>query len=260
MAIDRHMVPGEMEPVSHYCHVVRSGRLLWISGMVGVEPDGSIPEDTPTQARIALETIGRCIEHAGGRPDQVVKVQVFMTDISERASINPARIEWFGEHRPASTLVEVPALVDPRMKVEIEAVAWLDDTATDTSVDIRRFMVPGMREPVSHFCHVVRAGNTIWLSGMTGVADDGSIPDDTVEQFRLAMAALDRALCHAGGRPDQVVKVQVFMTDIAERPLINPLRIAYFGEHRPASTLVEVSGLVDPRMKVEIEAMAWVDD
>jgi len=49
-----------------------------------------------------------------------------MTDIGERAAINPRRIEYFGEHRPASTLVEVSALVDPRMKVEIEAVAVVD--------------------------------------------------------------------------------------------------------------------------------------
>ncbi len=259
MAIMRYMVPGEMEPVSHYCHIVTSGRLVWISGMVGVAADGSIPEKASVQAGIALDTIGRCLRHAGGRPDQIVKMQVFMTDISERVTINPVRIAWFGPHRPASTLVEVPGLVDSRMKVEIEAVAWLDAARKgEDGMGIERFMVPGMREPVSHFCHVVRAGDTIWLSGMTGVADDGSIPESTVEQFRLAMAALDKALRHAGGRPDQVVKVQVFMTDISERPLINPLRIEYFGSHKPASTLVEVSGLVDPRMTVEIEAMAYI--
>lgn len=50
-----------------------------------------------------------------------------MTDISERSSINPIRIEYFGDHKPASTLVEVSALVDPRMRVEIEAVAYIDD-------------------------------------------------------------------------------------------------------------------------------------
>lgn len=125
---------------------------------------------------------------------------------------------------------------------------------------IERHMVPGMRDPVSHFCHAVRAGDTIWVSGMTGWAPDGTMPESTVEQFQNAMASLDTALRHAGGRPDQVVKVQVFMTDITERARINPLRIAYFGEHRPASTLVEVTGLVDPRMTVEIECMAHVGD
>jgi 2-iminobutanoate/2-iminopropanoate deaminase len=127
MPIERFMVPGEMEPVSHYCHVVKAGGHIWLSGMVGVAADGSMPEDTAEQFQIALDTIDRCLRHAGGRPDQVVKVQVFMTDITERAAINPARIAYFGEHKPASTLVEVAGLVDPRMKVEIEAVAYIGD-------------------------------------------------------------------------------------------------------------------------------------
>src|SRR5882757_3048349 len=59
------------------------------------------------------------------KPNQVIKVLVFMTDVTERASINPTRQRYFGEHKPASTLVEVKALVDPRMKVEIEAVAYV---------------------------------------------------------------------------------------------------------------------------------------
>jgi enamine deaminase RidA (YjgF/YER057c/UK114 family) len=67
--------------------------------------------------------MGACLRAAGGLPEHVVKVQVFMTDISERALINQRRIAYFGEHRPASTLVEVSALVDPRMKVEIECNA-----------------------------------------------------------------------------------------------------------------------------------------
>jgi 2-iminobutanoate/2-iminopropanoate deaminase len=123
---------------------------------------------------------------------------------------------------------------------------------------IERVMVDGEPEPVSHYCHVVRAGDWVWLSGMVGMKADGTIPDDVVEQFRIAMASIDRCLREAGGRPDQVVKVQVFMTDIAERPRINPVRQEYFGEHRPASTLVEVSKLIDPRLKVEIEAVAYL--
>lgn len=124
---------------------------------------------------------------------------------------------------------------------------------------IQRFMVPGLREPVSHYCHVVRAGNQIWVSGAVGARADGSIPESTLEQFDLALGAVDACLRHAGAGPQNVVKVNVYMTDIRERPAINPRRIAYFGEHRPASTLVEVSGLVDPRMKVEIEAVAVVE-
>ena len=125
MPITRLTLDNEMQPVSHYCHVVRAGDWVWLSGMVGMTADGHIPEDTVDQFDIALGTIDRCLRAAGGRGDQVVKVQVFMTDISERARINPIRQGYFGDHRPASTLVEVSALVDPRMKVEIEAVAYL---------------------------------------------------------------------------------------------------------------------------------------
>jgi len=125
---------------------------------------------------------------------------------------------------------------------------------------IQRHLIPGQLKPVSHYCHVVRADRHVWVSGSVGMKDDGSVPDSTVEQFRIAMASIDTCLRQAGAQARHVVKVTVFMTDISERPLINPLRIEYFGENRPASTLVEVSALVDPRLKVEIEAVAYIDD
>lgn len=123
---------------------------------------------------------------------------------------------------------------------------------------IERFILDDQMAPVSHYCHSVRAGNLIWVSGIVGMRADGSIPDDTVAQFDIAIDAMDACLRAAGGLPEHVVKVQLFLTDIADRAAINPRRVAYFGEHRPASTLVEVSALVDPRMKVEIECQAVV--
>ena len=125
-------------------------------------------------------------------------------------------------------------------------------------MDIERFLVEGQMRPVSHYCHSVRAGELIWVSGVVGMTADGYIPEDTVAQFDIALDAMDACLRAAGGRPDTVTKVQVFLTDIADRALINPARVAYFGDHLPASTLVEVSALVDPRMKVEIECMGVV--
>jgi enamine deaminase RidA (YjgF/YER057c/UK114 family) len=124
---------------------------------------------------------------------------------------------------------------------------------------IQRIIVPDVPPPVSHYCHVTRAGPHVWVAGVVGQAQDGSIPSDVVAQFDIAIAVMDKCLKAAGAGPEHVVKVQVFMTDITERPKINPRRIAYFGDNRPASTLVEVKGLVDPRMKVEIECQAYVD-
>ena len=125
MPIERLIVDGEAPPFSHYCHVVRAGDHVWLSGMVGMTADGEVPEDTVEQFRIAMQTIDNCLRQAGGRPDQIVKVQVFLTDISERGAINPIRQEYSGDHRPASTLLEISGFVDPRLKVEIEAVAYL---------------------------------------------------------------------------------------------------------------------------------------
>ena len=124
--IKRHMVPGQPTPYSHYCHVVRGGQHVWVSGACGMNQDGGISGNTVDQFRLALRSIDACLRHAGANAGQVVKVTIFMTDISERAAINPLRIEYFGENRPASTLVGVSQLVDPAFKVEIEVVAFVD--------------------------------------------------------------------------------------------------------------------------------------
>jgi enamine deaminase RidA (YjgF/YER057c/UK114 family) len=121
---------------------------------------------------------------------------------------------------------------------------------------IERVMLDGQPEPVSHYCHLTKAGNLIWVSGTVGVAADGSVPDDVAEQFEIAVANMDACLKSVGAGAEHVVKVTVYLTDVADRQKINPIRQRYFGAHRPASTLVEVSALVLPALKVEIEAQA----
>jgi enamine deaminase RidA (YjgF/YER057c/UK114 family) len=121
--IKRFLLPDEMEPVSHYCHAIRAGDRVWVSGTVGVRPDGTIPEDTAEQFQVAIDTVDRCLKAVGAEARHVVKVTVLLTDINDRAAISPIRQAYFGEHRPASTLFEVSALVSPEMKVEIEVEA-----------------------------------------------------------------------------------------------------------------------------------------
>jgi 2-iminobutanoate/2-iminopropanoate deaminase len=121
---------------------------------------------------------------------------------------------------------------------------------------IERLTLDGQPEPVSHYCHVTKAGNFVWVSGTVGIGSDDSIPGDVVEQFELAIANMDACLKAVGAGAEHVVKVTVYLTNVADRKKINPIRQRYFGEHRPASTLVEVSALVLPALKVEIEAQA----
>ncbi|MFL6798111.1 MAG: RidA family protein [Xanthobacteraceae bacterium] len=121
--IQRLMVDGQAPPFSHYCHVVRAGEFIWVSGAVGIDARGGVPADVVDQFTVAMHNVDQCLRAAGSGPQHVVKVNIYLTDIADRAAINPERMRYFGEHRPASTLVQVGALVAPELKVEIEAQA-----------------------------------------------------------------------------------------------------------------------------------------
>jgi 2-iminobutanoate/2-iminopropanoate deaminase len=120
-----YKVEGLPEPVSHYTDAVRWGDVLYISGCVAMTADGDIPDpdDVTAQAELVHEHLGRALRAAGTDFGHVLKVTVFLTDINDRARVNVVREKFFGAARPASTLVEVSALIRPELKIEIEAVA-----------------------------------------------------------------------------------------------------------------------------------------
>ncbi len=120
-------VKGLNEPVSHYTDAVRWGDLLFISGLAPLDQAGRLVggEDVGAQTRQIFRNMAKILEAAGATFEDVLRVTVSLTDIADRPKINPVRQEFFGATRPASTLVEVSALVVPGMKVEIEAVAGL---------------------------------------------------------------------------------------------------------------------------------------
>jgi 2-iminobutanoate/2-iminopropanoate deaminase len=122
-----YRVEGLPEPFSHYTDAVRAGDFLFISGCVALDADGKLvgEGDVVEQARQVFENIGLCLAAAGVSFADVVKVTTFLTNIDDRARINPVRQEVFGDARPASTLVEVSALAVPGAKLEVEAVALI---------------------------------------------------------------------------------------------------------------------------------------
>ena len=89
--IARLMLDDQPPPVSHYCHVTRAGNLVWVSGTVGMDAAGTIPDDVVAQFDLALRNLDACLSAAGAGPQHVVKVTVYLTDIDDRARINPAR-------------------------------------------------------------------------------------------------------------------------------------------------------------------------
>lgn len=122
-----YRIEGLPGPFSHYTDAVRAGNLLFVSGCVALDADGNLvgEGDVVAQARQVFSNIGLCLSAAGASFADVVKVTTYLTDIADRGRINPVRQEFFGDARPASTLVEVSALVLPELLIEVEAVAVL---------------------------------------------------------------------------------------------------------------------------------------
>ncbi len=127
MSRKEYRVAGQPEPLSHYTDAVRAGNLLFVSGCVPVDGEGRLVggDDVVRQAEQVFRNIGEVLAAAGASPGEVVKVTVFLTHIDERARINPVRQRFFGDARPASTLVEVSRLTVPGARIEVEAVAAL---------------------------------------------------------------------------------------------------------------------------------------
>jgi enamine deaminase RidA (YjgF/YER057c/UK114 family) len=117
------------EPVVGYSRAVVVGRQVFVAGTTAIGPDGRVvgPGDAAVQTRQTLDNIRRALEAAGSRLEHVVRTRVFVTDMSQWEAVGRAHGEVFGAIRPASTMVEVSALIDPEMMVEIEADAVLPE-------------------------------------------------------------------------------------------------------------------------------------
>ena len=123
------MVPGMSEPVSHFTHVVRAGRIVFVSGCVATDGAGRVVggSDIVAQTRQVHENIKRCLTAAGATFADICKVTVFLRNINDREKVNTVRKEYFGAHRPASTLVEISRLVRDDYLIEIEATAVIPE-------------------------------------------------------------------------------------------------------------------------------------
>jgi 2-iminobutanoate/2-iminopropanoate deaminase len=102
-----------------------SGRTIYVSGQVSMDAKGNVvgEEDIGLQTETVLEHVKTVVEEAGGGMEDIVKVTVFITDMGLYDEIHEVRRRYFREPYPASSMVEVSALIDPRLLIEIEAVA-----------------------------------------------------------------------------------------------------------------------------------------
>ena len=124
---DAFNAPGVVKPFGAFSSAAWQlpGRVLHVSGCVAQDENGETVgrNSMEAQTRQVLENIRTVLAHAGATMDDVVKVTVLVTDVSEVATIHEVRREFFNEPYPASTLVQVAQLIDPEWLIEIEAVA-----------------------------------------------------------------------------------------------------------------------------------------
>jgi reactive intermediate/imine deaminase len=116
------------EPISHYTDAVAADNLVFVSGILPVDPDGNIVGvgDVVRQTEQIFHNIEVLLDAAGATFDDVVKVSLFLLRMGDREAINTVRQRVFGVSRPASTLVEVSALALPDALLEVETIAVID--------------------------------------------------------------------------------------------------------------------------------------
>lgn len=120
---------GPFEDIVGYSRAVRAGNHVYVSGTTSAQADGTVfgGNDAYAQATRCFEIIEKALGEAGATMAHVVRTRMFVTDISRWEDIAKAHHEVFKWTKPAATMVQVAALIDPRMLVEIEVDAVIDD-------------------------------------------------------------------------------------------------------------------------------------
>lgn len=113
-------------------------------------------------------------------------------------------------------------------------------------------------EPLLGYSRAVVAGNTVYVSGTVGAGADGSIPDGAYAQTVRALEIIRDALAQAGADMTNVVRTRLFLADMGDFDAVAKAHGEVFGDIRPATTIVEVSKLVDAAFLVEVEALAVI--
>jgi enamine deaminase RidA (YjgF/YER057c/UK114 family) len=114
---------SKWEPIMGYSRAVRAGNTIAVTGSVGINADGTYSKSLGDQARRSLAIIAAAIEALGGNIKHVIRTRMYVTDVSRWEEVARVHGEVFADIRPATTIVEVPRLIDSGALIEIEADA-----------------------------------------------------------------------------------------------------------------------------------------
>jgi reactive intermediate/imine deaminase len=254
LAMKRKVVtaPGAPTPMAHYCHGVMAGDTVYAAGQIasdyrtGVPPearqDAAFPyygSDIQKQARYILNNLRSVFKAAGCNLKDVVKSQVFLTDLKDFYYFDQVWKEFFPSPPPRTT-VQVSGLLVPGCRVEIDLTAVLPGVA-------RRGRYP----------EAILAGETLYAAGQIAADSRGGVPSgsDMQNQTRYVLNNLHSVLKAAGCDLKDVVKAQVFLTDLNDFPPFDEVWKEFFASP-PPRTALQVSGLLVPGCRIEIDLTA----
>ena len=267
-------VPDIPQPLAHYVPAVRAGDFVFAAGQIasdyrtGVPPearaDPAFPYHGQTikrQARYILNNLQKTFQAAGTDLANVVKAQVFLTDLGSFAAFDEVWREFF-RVPPPRTGLGISGLLVPGTMVEIDLTAALP-SARPAAVS-----VPDIPQPLAHYVPAVRAGDFVFAAGQIASDYKSGVPfearsdpafpyysSEIQRQARYVLENLRRTFRAAGTELANVVKSQVFLTDLNDFFLFDQVWREFFPDPPPRTT-VQIRGLLVPGTRVEIDLIA----
>src|SRR5438445_552919 len=267
-------VPYIPQPLASYTPAARAGDLVFAAGHLasdfkqGVAPEARVDPAFPSygseiknQTRYVLENLARTFEAAGTSLSRVVKAQVFLTDLDNFFAFDEVWREFFPIAPPRTTIGTTGLLVQDTL-VEIDLIAALP------SARAQAISVPDIPRPLAHYTPATRVGDLVFAAGQiasdyaSGVPAaarvDAAFPfygSDIKRQTRYVLENLARTFKAAGTSLDNVVKAQVFHTDLNNFGAFDEVWKEFFGTPPPRTT-VGTTGLLVPGCLVEVDLVA----
>jgi enamine deaminase RidA (YjgF/YER057c/UK114 family) len=117
---------SKWEPIMGYSRAVRKGKIIAVTGSVGINADGKYSPSLGDQTRRSLQIVVAAVEALGGKTSDIIRTRMFVTDVSKWEEVAKVHGEVFADIRPATSIVQVAKLIDADAQIEIEADAVLD--------------------------------------------------------------------------------------------------------------------------------------
>ena len=215
---------------------VDTGDYLYISGQGPRRADGTIPSAPNAQFRQALDNIKVVVESAGLTLDNVVYVQVYLTDIGSYSEMNRVFAEYFPKTPPARAVLGVYGLPDPLVQINAVAVRNLDG---------RKAVYPANVSKDERASPGILTHDRLFISGMAGIDPvTGKVPDDPAAQVDLALDGMQAVVKAAGLEMSHVVFVNPYLTaDIPSRVMNERYAKRFEFGNTPGRATIEVSSL-----------------